>query len=73
MRMKLFVMIMTLLSCADHCCGERRFIPGCGKFSKPPLLRTIYMQLSQDVSVTCCILNGCTLNVLYDLNDLLLD
>ena len=34
-RMKLFVLIITLISCADHCCGERAFIPECGK---PPFI-----------------------------------
>ena len=43
-RMKLFVLMMMLILCANRCCGERSFIPGCGKSTPYYVATYIYMQ-----------------------------
>ena len=50
-RMKLFVLILALISCANHCCGERAFIPNCGK---PPV--TQYDEYVAIAIASCMIL-----------------
>ena len=53
-RMKLFVLMITLISCADHCCGERSFIPGCGKPPVTPYLQYTFVHAAA-MSITFCL------------------